>query len=144
MFKRVFPTGVLAMGLLTGFQSNAQSFCETLQAAAAQAPSKFRSWRGARDNFGDYRSSFILPGATDCYIEGQDLDLVCKWRNSSEEARVASWRLARGIHQCYPRAEFSDRSSMRRPAYSIRTDGLLFRVHANDRQTIFLGIGMDN
>jgi len=141
---RLTRLNVCVILVLCASPASSQDFCGTIAAVVAQAPSKFQSLRGPRDAFGDYGSHYMLPGATQCYVSGDDFDFVCKWRGVPEDSDTAKAKLARGIQQCYPQARAVTRNSSRGPSYSIRANGILFRIHANDRQTVFLGIGLDN
>lgn len=118
-----------------------QDFCQIMASVVEQAPNKFREFRGPRDEFGDYVSTFILPGAAHCYVAGDYLNFVCVWRGISDP-NGAKADLARGIEQCYPRAKTRTQNMNRGTLYSIRANGVAFRIHGNQGK-VFLSIAMD-
>ena len=126
----------IILGLWTT-AANPQDFCQTVASVVAQAGNNFRQFRGPRDEWGDYVSKFMLPGAASCYIDGAYSAFVCIWRGVSDSSRAKA-DLARGIEECYPQAKTSTQDTNRGTSYSIRTSDITFRIHG-DRGNVFLG-----
>lgn len=71
------------------------SVCDDLQTVTEQASSGFSDWKGNYDSeLNEYAATQSLPGASGCFIEGDDEFPVysCRWELSSENEMLSSYR----------------------------------------------------
>jgi len=130
--------------LLWPSQGLSQEFCQIVEAIQREKDSRFRRLRGPLNEIGDYVSRVTLPGADECYIDRQDPEFVCVWRVPNSEVDGQTQTFISALRGCYPAANFRDRSTASRPAFTLIANEAAFRVHADPRKgRIFLGIQRD-
>ncbi len=119
------------------------SVCEDLQTVTDQASSGFSDWKGSYDSeLNEYAATQSLPGATGCFIEGDDDFPVysCRWEMSDESKMISNYHsLVNEISSCSN--VFSQRPRVR--AVSGQSGSSRYYQYRNEETTLIEGNGTD-